>query len=180
MVDSHASGEVVPLTPVEEAAWRALARAVVVIPRVIDADLIRARGINVTEYVVLMNLSEAPDGSLGMSQLADGVAISVSGLTRVVGRLELEGRVERVRSTDDRRVQIARITPAGLECLRQAWPVHLASVRRHVMDHLEGLDLVAFAAAMTKVAGPEAGSPVRRRSRAAGHDLGPTDLGLQS
>lgn len=165
MADRRAPADVAPLSAEEEAAWRALARAVLVIPRVVDADLIQADGINGTEYVVLMNLSEAPDGSLRMSELANYVAISVSGLTRAVGRLEREGRVERARSTEDGRGQVARITPAGLECLRGAWPVHLASVRRHVMDHLQGIDLVAFAAAMTAVGRPENGPPVRRRAR---------------
>ncbi|WP_235833622.1 MarR family winged helix-turn-helix transcriptional regulator [Aeromicrobium chenweiae] len=168
MADQSGTGDVVPLSAEQEAAWRALARAVVVIPRVLDADLIQARGINVTEYTVLMNLSEAPDGCLRMSELANDVAISVSGLTRAVGRLEREGRVERARSSADGRGQVASITPAGMECLREAWPVHLASVRRHVMDHLEGIDLAAFAAAMTAVAWPEDETPVRRRTGRAG------------
>ena len=94
MVDPQAPLDPVPLSAQEEAAWRALARAVLVIPRVLDADLLRSHGINRTEYTVLMNLSEAPGGSLRMSDLANYVAISVSGLTRVVMRLEREGRVE--------------------------------------------------------------------------------------
>jgi len=165
MVEPHGSGEVVPLSAQEEAAWRALARAVLVIPRVIDADLMQAQGIGATEYVVLMTLSEAPEGSMRMSRLATHVAISVSGLSRVVGRLERERLVERSRSADDGRGQVARITPAGLRALEAAWPVHLASVRRRVMDHLRGLDLTAFAAAMAEIAEPESGPPGRRRAR---------------
>lgn len=163
MADPHGPDEVLPLTSEEEAAWRALARAVLVIPRLVDADLVRAHGITGTEYVVLMNLSEAPEGALRMSQLANYVAISVSGLTRAIGRLEREGRVERVRSPEDGRGQLARITPAGWQCLQAAWPVHLATVRRQVVDHLDGLDLAAFATAMTRIAEPEVGPPVRRR-----------------
>src|SRR5688500_817615 len=93
-----AAGEVRPLSPEEETAWRALGRAVVVIPRVLDSDLMRSEGLSLTEYTVLMNLSEAPERSLRMSELANYVAISVSGLTRVVERLERTGLVERVRS----------------------------------------------------------------------------------
>ncbi|MEG9224663.1 MarR family winged helix-turn-helix transcriptional regulator [Aeromicrobium sp. Sec7.5] len=161
MVDPHTPSDPEPLSAQEEAAWRALARAVLVIPRVLDADLTRSHGINRTEYAVLMNLSEAPGGSLRMSDLANYVAISVSGLTRVVMRLEREGRVERTRSTDDGRGQVATITPAGLECLRGAWPAHLEGVRRHVMDHLQVLDLEAFAEAMSAIAWPEIGPPPR-------------------
>ncbi|MBC9226511.1 MarR family transcriptional regulator [Aeromicrobium sp. 636] len=165
MVEPHGSGEVVPLSAREEAAWRALTRAVLVIPRVIDADLMQDQGIGGTEYVVLMTLSEAPEGSMRMSQLASHVAISVSGLSRVVGRLERERLVERSRSADDGRGQVARITPAGLRCLEAAWPVHLASVRRRVMDHLQGVDLEAFATAMEQIAEPAVDSTGRRRAR---------------
>jgi DNA-binding MarR family transcriptional regulator len=151
-----------PLTPTEEAAWRALGRAVLVIPRMLDADLLESQGLNVTEYSVLMNLSEAPDHALRMSQLANYVSITVSGLTRVIERLNRQGLVERVRAESDGRGQVAVLTDAGLARLEKAWPTHLASVRRHVMDHLGDLDLVAFADAVSKIACAEIGPPVRR------------------
>jgi DNA-binding MarR family transcriptional regulator len=154
--------QVEPLTPVEEAAWRALGRAVLVIPRVLDAELLATEGLNMTEYSVLMNLSEAPDRSLRMSELANYVSITVSGLTRVVQRLSGQGLVERVRAESDGRGQVAVLTDAGLARLRQAWPTHLAGVRRHVMDHLAGLDLAALADALTPIACAEMGPPVRR------------------
>jgi DNA-binding MarR family transcriptional regulator len=156
----------VPLTPEEEAAWRALGRAVLVIPRVLDADLIATQGLNVTEYSLLMNLSEVPDHALRMSELANYLSITVSGATRVVQRLSRQGLVEQVRAESDGRGQVAVLTPAGLERLKQAWPTHLASVRRHVMDHLEGIDLAAFAAAVSRIASAELGPPVRRTVRA--------------
>lgn len=169
MADGRASAErpvdPVPLSADEEAVWRALARAVVVIPRALEADLLEAEGITVTEYTVLMNLSEAPEHSLRMSELAGYVSISVSGLTRVVGRLEKHGLVRRRRSSDDGRGQLACLTTAGLGCLERAWPAHLASVRRHVVDHLGGLDLAALAQALAAVAQTEAGPPVRRGPR---------------
>ena len=52
---------IAPLTPQEEAAWRALARVVLVVPRVLDSEMLASQGLNITEYNVLMNLSEAPD-----------------------------------------------------------------------------------------------------------------------
>jgi DNA-binding MarR family transcriptional regulator len=152
----------IPLTADEEAAWRALARAVLVIPRVLDADLLQKEGLNVTEYNVIMNLSEAPERSLRMSELANYVSITVSGLTRVVERLERQGLVERVRAASDGRGQVAVLTKEGLARLKRAWPVHLASVRRNVVDHLDGLDLQKLAEALTAVASVELGPPVRR------------------
>ncbi|MGC4938206.1 MarR family winged helix-turn-helix transcriptional regulator [Kribbella sp. DT2] len=151
-----------PLTADEEAAWRALARAVLVIPRVLDADLLQNEGLNVTEYNVLMNLSEAPERSLRMSELANYVSITVSGLTRVVERLERQGLVERVRASSDGRGQVAVLTTEGLARLKKAWPVHLASVRRNVVDHLDGLDLTKLAKALTAIASTDLGPPVRR------------------
>ena len=159
---------VTPLTEEEEAAWRALSRAVLVIPRALDADLLESQGLNLTEYSVLMNLSEAPGRSLRMSELADYVSISVSGLTRVIERLTRRGLVQRVKAQSDGRGQVAVLTPVGLDRLQQAWPTHLASVRRHVMDHMDGIDLTAFARAVSAMAASEAGPPARRRLTAAG------------
>jgi DNA-binding MarR family transcriptional regulator len=151
-----------PLTAEEEAAWRALARAVLVIPRLLDADMFESQGLSITEYNVLMNLSEAPKRSLRMSELANYVAITDSGLTRVLDRLSRRGLVERVRAQEDGRGQIAVLTRTGLTRLKQAWPSHLATVRHHIMDHLQELDLVALADALTKVASAQLGPPLRR------------------
>jgi DNA-binding MarR family transcriptional regulator len=151
-----------PLTPDEELAWRALARAVLVIPRVLDSELLQAQGLNLTEYSVLMNLSEQPGRSMRMSELANVVSISISGLTRVVERLSGQRLVERVRAETDGRGQLAVLTPAGLARLEKAYPAHLAGVRKHVMDHLANLDLAALAEALANIAAAEIGPPVRR------------------
>jgi len=140
---------------------------VLVIPRVLDGELMKAQGLNLTEYSVLMNLSESPGWSLRMTELANVVSISVSGLTRVVERLSRQGLVERVRSETDGRGQVAVLTPAGLDRLEQAWPVHLAGVRRLVVDRLAGVDLVAFADALASIASADIGPPVRRKVPAA-------------
>jgi DNA-binding MarR family transcriptional regulator len=140
---------------------------VLVIPRALDADLLESQGLNVTEYSVLMNLSEAPGRSLRMSELADYVSISVSGLTRVIERLTRQGLVERVKAESDGRGQVAVLTPAGLDRLQQAWPTHLASVRRHVMDHLDGIDLTAFVRPVSAIASTVVGPPTRPRLTSA-------------
>ena len=135
MVNRPTERPPVPLNPDEELAWRALARAVLVIPRILDSELLEAQGLNLSEYSVLMNLSEQPDWSMRMSELANAVSISVSGLTRVIERLNRQGLVERVRADTDRRGQLAVLTPAGMARLEKAYPTHLAGVREHVMDH---------------------------------------------
>jgi DNA-binding MarR family transcriptional regulator len=163
MPKSAGKAQVTPLTPAEERAWRAMIRAVLVIPRLLETDLLEAHGLNPSEYSVLQHLSETPEHSLRMTELADYVSLSGSGLTRVVDRLSRQGLVERVRSESDGRGQSAVLTPAGLQRLQEAWPTHVASVRRHVMDHLDGVDLDAFADAVGQIAADaDVGPPIRR------------------
>ena len=162
---TEATAQVKPLTREEEAAWRALIRAVLVIPRLMEKDLLEAQGLNLTEYSVLLQLSEAPDRCLRMGDLANYMSITSGGLTRVVDRLSRQGLVERVRDESDGRGQMAVLTDAGFQQLERAWPTHLASVRRHVMDHLSDLDLAGFAKAMGSVGSKELGPPARRAPR---------------
>jgi len=141
-----------PLTAAEERAWRAFARALVTVPRALDADLERAQNMSLGEYMVLMNLSEACDRSLRMSEIAARGGLSPSRISRVVESLVAEGLVRRDRSAKDGRVQIAVLTDAGFARLRAVYPIHLASVRRNVVDHLDGVDLDALARAAARFA----------------------------
>ena len=99
------------------------------------------------EYFVLMNLSEAREWSLRMSELASRGGLSPSRITRLVDSLVADGLVCRSRSDTDGRVQIAVLTDDGFARLEAAYPAHLASVRRNVVDHLGELDLEALARA---------------------------------
>jgi len=141
-------GDLLPLTPDEEAAWRALARVLVALPRAMDADLLRRTQLSLSDYRVLMFLSEAPGRSLRMSELADLVQISFSGVTRLIERLERRDMVQRIKADTDGRGNRAVLTDLGFERLREAWPDHLRGVRVMVMDHLQGFDLPALAEAL--------------------------------
>jgi DNA-binding MarR family transcriptional regulator len=145
-------GTPTPLTEQEEAFIRAFARAAVAVPRAFDADLLREQGMSLSEYFALVHLSEAAGRRLRMSDLATASALSLSGMTRIVDRLQSAGLVRRERCADDGRGWLAVLTDAGLERLRQAWPSHLASTRRHLFDHLADLDLAAVARALQHVA----------------------------
>jgi DNA-binding MarR family transcriptional regulator len=143
---------VVPLSAEEEDFFRAFIRAMVAVPRALDADLLGEQGMSVTEYGVLMHLSEAPDQQMRMSDLAVASSLSVSGMTRIVARLEKQDLVRRERCTTDARGWLAVLTGTGSERLAAAWPTHLTSVRRHMMDHLRGLDLKPLTAAFRRFA----------------------------
>ena len=158
-------GRTTPLDRDEEAAWRAIARAVLVVPRTLDADLLAGCGLSLAEYIVLVNLSEAPGKSMRMYELAVESTLSPSGVTRLIERMERQGLVEREQAAKDARGMTATLTDAGLQRLRDAYPHALASVRTNVIEHLEGLDLAAFAGAVSKFASAETGSYPRRLAR---------------
>lgn len=141
-----------PLNSDEEAVVRALSRVMYALSRAIDADMVREQRLPLVEYLALMHLSEAPDRQLRMSELATACEMSLSGMTRVVNRLESQGFIERVRCEQDARGWNAVLTDAGLARLEEAWPTNLAAVRRHFLDHLAGIDLGKLAKALQNVA----------------------------
>src|SRR6266568_2525914 len=81
-------GSAVPLSAGEEAFLRAWSRAALTVPRALDADLLLGQGMSLSDYRALMYLSEAPGRSLRMSDLAAACALSLSGMSRIVSRLE--------------------------------------------------------------------------------------------
>ncbi|BCY14924.1 MarR family winged helix-turn-helix transcriptional regulator [Actinoplanes sp. L3-i22] len=131
---------------------RALGRFLLVVPRALDADLIREQRMSASEYSVLRHLSETPDRRMRMSELAAACDMSLSGMTRLAAKLESLGYLKRIRCEEDARGANAVLTESGLERLREAWPTHLDSVRRHIFDHLGELDLERLAAAFSAMA----------------------------
>lgn len=114
----------------ELATWQAFLRAHSVITRRIERDLAEAGGLSLSEFDVLITIAGAPDASLRLSDLAERVLITKSGLTRLLDRLEGSGLLERHACPTDRRQQHARLTPAGRAALRRATRPHLRGVAR--------------------------------------------------
>ncbi|MFE4415232.1 MarR family winged helix-turn-helix transcriptional regulator [Streptomyces sp. NPDC056821] len=141
-----------PLSATEEAFVRELSRVMLALPRAVDADIAREAQLPLSEYTPLMHLSEAPGKAMRMSELAAACSLSLSGMTRVVIRLEKQGWVERAKSDQDKRGWNAVLTDAGLARLERAWPTFLSSVRRHLVDHFTGHDLDSLTAALRHVA----------------------------
>jgi DNA-binding MarR family transcriptional regulator len=140
-----------PLSDKEQRAWRALARAFTILPRTLDTSLVGAGRMSLAEYGVLSNLSEAPGWRLRMSDLAAIRNVTPAGMTRLVDRLVACGLVERCKCVDDGRGAFAVLTEAGFARLEEAYPTHLESVRRHVVDHIEEGDLDTFIEVMEKI-----------------------------
>lgn len=141
------------LTPVELDAWRSFLRAHAKVTRILDAELSEECELPLGSYEVLLHLNEAPDRRLRMTDLADRVLLSRSGLTRLVDRLEREGLIRRESCPSDLRGTNAVLTDRGYERLRDAAPIHLRGVREHMIDLLSPEEIQVLAAAFGRIAG---------------------------
>ena len=100
----------------------------------LDDDLRREFGMSLTEYEVLVRLSERPGRAMRMAQLADALAHSRSRVTHTVARMEAAGFVTRGTTPEDGRGVVATMTTQGYELLEKAAPCHVESVRRNLVD----------------------------------------------
>jgi DNA-binding MarR family transcriptional regulator len=125
----------VELTQGELAAWRGFLRVHAALFKALDEELQAAHGLPLTSYDVLVVLQAAPGRKLRMSDLADRVLLSRSGMTRLVDRLARDGLIERHTCTDDGRGAYAVLTARGAALLAQARPTHLEGVRRRFLEH---------------------------------------------
>ena len=132
-------------------AWRAFLRAHARVIRQLERELANEHDLALTDYDVLVQLSAAPDRQLRMSEMADGLLLSRSGVTRLVDRLVAEGLVQRVSCETDRRGQWAQLTDAGYERLRRASPTHLRGISEHFVDRLAPDDLAALERMLTPI-----------------------------
>ena len=132
------------LTSEERRAWIALMALVEVLPTALDVQLKRDGGLNHFEYQVMAGLSEAPDRSIRMSDLALFASGSLSRLSHAVGRLEKRGWVVRRACATDPRYVEAVLTDAGMRLMEQVAPGHVAEARRLVIDSLTARQVTAL------------------------------------
>jgi DNA-binding MarR family transcriptional regulator len=125
-------------------AWRSFLRAHATITRTLEAELVADQDLSLAAYDVLVQLAEAPQRRLRMTELAEAVLLSRSGVTRLVDRMERAGLVSRCPVESDGRGVAAQLTEAGLSRLRVASGPHLAGVVRHFVSHLDADDLAAL------------------------------------
>lgn len=120
----------------EQCTWRAFLTAMRLLTDELDRALQRDAGIPHTYYEILVALSEAPNRTLRMNQLADVCQSSRSRLSHAVSRLEEAGWVRREACPTDRRGALAVMTDEGFAAIEAAAPAHVESVRRFVFDVL--------------------------------------------
>jgi DNA-binding MarR family transcriptional regulator len=142
------------LSDAELRAWQAFLHAHHQIIRKLDAELRSEHELPLNAYDVLLRLARAPGRRLRMTDLAERVMMSPSGLTRVVDRLAAEGLVRRERYDGDARVMLAQLTDKGRLVLRRAAKTHLRGIREHFTGQMTLAQLREVAAALETVAGP--------------------------
>ena len=145
-------GDVRWLDDDQQHAWRALMMGTTLLQERLDDDLRREFGMSLTEYEVMVRLSERPGRAMRMAQLADAMAHSRSRITHTVARMEAVGYITRGTTPEDGRGVVATMTPAGYELLVKAAPCHVESVRRNLVDLVEPDDFAALGRVFDAVA----------------------------
>jgi DNA-binding MarR family transcriptional regulator len=136
----------------QQRSWRALVMGTTLLMDRLDADLRSTFGISLTEYEILVRLSEAPGHQMRMAQLADAMCHSRSRVTHTVTRMEEAGLITRVESPEDRRGVVATMTEQGYALLEKAAHVHVTGVRENIVDLASDEDFAALGRVMNAVA----------------------------
>ena len=124
--------------------WRAFLTAHALISRRLDDDLRSEQQMTLAEYAALLQLAEAPGRRLRMNQLADGIVLSRSGVTRLIDRLAADGLVARSQCSSDGRGAEAVLTDVGLGRLRDASRTHLRGIEAYFLGSVEPVDLAVI------------------------------------
>ncbi len=120
----------------ELATWRAFLRAHAVVTRYLERRLAAGGSLTLSELDVLIQLSAAGARGVRLTDLADRVLITKSGITRLVDRLAGDGLIGRRPCADDRRVQHVSLTEPGRRALRRNIGVHLRDVAAVFSDQV--------------------------------------------
>jgi DNA-binding MarR family transcriptional regulator len=150
------------LDGIERDAWLSLIGVIIRLPAALDAQLQRDAGLSHFEYMVMVNLSNAEDHVLRMSQLAALCHSSLSRLSHVVARLERRGWLRRDPCPDDGRATLATLTDDGFAKLASAAPGHVDAVRAYVVDALDPEQLGQLSAIGDTILGRLDGDTPRR------------------
>jgi DNA-binding MarR family transcriptional regulator len=152
----------------ELGAYFVLMEAVSLLQHQVEQQLRAEGGISYVQFELLGRLAAA-GGPLTMTELADGVVYSRSGLTYQAGLLEQAGLVTRGPSPEDDRATLVTITGAGRDLFGRVLPGHVGVVRRLLLDPLNGEDVGNLGDIMTRVRDhmrarpPRSAAPRKRR-----------------
>ncbi len=159
------------LEPVQMRAYFAFTEAASLLQYAVRAQLEAEGGLSYVQFEVLATLVDA-DRPLTMTELADGVVYSRSGLTHQAGLLEKAGLITREVSADDKRATVVDITEAGRARVAKVLPGHIRVVRDLLYGSLSDRDVHALGDLMGRIRDhmrdrpPRSAAPRRRRKGA--------------
>jgi DNA-binding MarR family transcriptional regulator len=136
----------------QQQTWRLYLEVIARQMELFDQDLQHEADLALTDYEILVMLSEAEGHQLRMSELANLVIVSRSRLTYRVDRLCKRDLIERVGFADDRRGVLARLTDAGMELLERTAPHHVETVNQMIFDHIDEAELETFRSILQRMA----------------------------
>lgn len=139
------------LDPAQQTDWRAFLVGSTLLMDTLDRELRSAHGISLGEYEILVRLSETPDRTLRMAQIADSMRHSRSRVTHTVTRMEKAGLIRRESAAGDKRGVEAVMTPEGWALLEAAAHTHVTGVREHFVDLADPADFQAMGRVMNAV-----------------------------
>lgn len=113
-------------------------------------------GISHAMFEVLLRISRADGGQVSMGTLAEQVALTTGGITRLIDRMIGAGLVQRVPCPTDRRVYFAALTDAGQAKLAEASALHAANLRQ-AFDGFTKSDLRTFDQMLDRLRGVRLG-----------------------
>ncbi len=138
------------LNPTEMKAWRRYILASRRLIDELDADL-GEHDLSMPDYEILVQLSDAPDRRMRMSELAANALLSRSRLSHRMKVMEKAGWVKREACPSDKRGYFAVMTTKGWKAIVAAAPDHVESVRARFVDHLSKADQEVIATIFARV-----------------------------
>ena len=158
------------LTPTQLGAYFSFTEVSSLLRHAVEKQLRDAGDLSYVQFQLLARLGDAPDGQRRMTDLADGVVYSRSGLTYQAQSLEHRGLVARSPSPDDERSTVLTLTEAGRTVLATVFPGHINAVHSLLFAALSDDDvdnlarILGQAAAHLRAAPPRSATPRRRKS----------------
>ena len=155
-----------PVSPEEMRAWAALLETTAIVQHAADRRLRTSVGLSAAQFEILARIHEGPSDGLRMTEIADRLVVSPSGLTYQVTQLVERGLVERGASASDERVVLARITDSGRTLVEHGVPEYVDVVTSMLLDHLPAADLITLADILEGVREQLRSAPLRPRRSA--------------
>jgi DNA-binding MarR family transcriptional regulator len=134
-------------------AWARLLRGHAALRRRLSAELQEEHGLSVTAYEALLLISRAGEDAMRRVDLAEGLGLSASGVTRLLDGLERERLVEKRSCESDARVSYAVLTEAGRTRLEESSRSHLAAVEAIFAERYGDGELATLAELLGRLPG---------------------------